>query len=156
MAKMVFTWLLCAQRPLKCRELTASIAVDSKGLPIDSTNDDILGVCCNIVILDTELDIFCFAHLSMHKYLEGREDYSASKMHVIVLDRCLDTYLNQTRRVPLQPLAVEHNESLLPSSAIYWPAHYRLLDENELAEDNKGKMIRFLFDRLGARTAFQY
>lgn len=40
-------------------------------LPMNSTNDDILDVCCNTVVLDTELDIFRFTHLSVSDYFRS-------------------------------------------------------------------------------------
>jgi ankyrin repeat protein len=155
MAKKIFTWLLCAQRPLRSRELVAAVTVDSNGLLLSSTNDDILDVCCNIVILDTELDIFRFAHLSVREYLEGRADYAASEMHTIVLERCLDVCVDQRRRDSLQPFTVEQHEILRPYSATYWPLHLHLLEDYDLAENLKEKVIRFLFDRSGTSAAFQ-
>jgi len=38
---------------------------------MNSTNDDILDVCCNTVVLDTELDIFRFTHLSVSDYFRS-------------------------------------------------------------------------------------
>ena len=53
-------WLICAQRPLKSQELIAAISVDSEGKCLSSSNDDLLDACCNMIVLDAELNVFRF------------------------------------------------------------------------------------------------
>ncbi|KAI8417164.1 hypothetical protein FOFC_03477 [Fusarium oxysporum] len=66
--------LLCAQRRLSSAEFLSavSMAVPQQQL---LRNDQILDFCCNLVVLDTQLDTFRFAHLSVREFLEKQEGY---------------------------------------------------------------------------------
>ncbi|OCK92067.1 uncharacterized protein K441DRAFT_615385, partial [Cenococcum geophilum 1.58] len=89
-AERVMKWLICAQRPLKIQELYAAVSLDSEGKYLVPAIDDLLDACCNMVVPDSELEVFRFAHLSVREYLEKREGYGLLETHKLALERCLD------------------------------------------------------------------
>src|SRR3954449_7927825 len=62
LAEKVMKWLICAQRSLYSHELIAAISVDSGGRCLSLSNDVLLDICCNMVVLDLEQNVFRFAH----------------------------------------------------------------------------------------------
>ena len=96
-AEKALKWLLCAQRPLQTPEFIAAVSVDSEGDCIRLSNSDLLNMCCNMVVLDAELNVFRFAHLSVREYLEGRQDYTAIEMHTLAIERYVATYTAELR-----------------------------------------------------------
>src|SRR5436189_3508879 len=73
-AERALKWLLCAQENLSTEKFIAAVSVSS-GTYTPLTRENILALCCNFIISDTELDTFRFAHLSVREYLEGRPEY---------------------------------------------------------------------------------
>ncbi|KAK2685838.1 hypothetical protein QWA68_015853 [Fusarium oxysporum] len=51
----------------------------------------ILDFCCNLVVLDTQLDTFRFAHLSVREFLEKQEAYVSSSSNAVAAETCLVT-----------------------------------------------------------------
>src|SRR5947209_19882078 len=107
-AERVMKWLLCSQRPLKSREFIAAVSVDSEGRYTSLSITNLLHMCCNMVVLDEELDVFRFAHLSVREYLEGREDYTKIEIHILALERCIDTYITELQ--PELESTIEQND----------------------------------------------
>ena len=50
-------------------------------------------MCCNMVVLDTELDLFRFAHLFVREYFRCRGDYTDVDTHMLAVERCVNTYV---------------------------------------------------------------
>ncbi|KAH0557050.1 hypothetical protein GP486_005162, partial [Trichoglossum hirsutum] len=120
-AKKALKWLLCAQKPLSTTEFIAAVYVDTDGEYASITHIQMLNMCCNLVVLDTELDIFRFAHLSVREYLEGRKDYKSDLTHAIAAERCLDVLLADTELT--QPQTLRMNATLAQYATLYWAVH---------------------------------
>jgi ankyrin repeat protein len=121
MACRVMKWLLCAQRQLSTSEFIAAISVDLSGQYFSVERTDVLNICCNLVVHDSELDTFRFAHLSVREYLEGLLDYSSTAAHALALERCLIVSLDL-----LNPSTEsQHLDSAISQYAPYfWHIHY--------------------------------
>ena len=113
-AEMDLKWLLCTQRPLKSRELIAAVSVDTVGRHVNIENEDLLDLCCNLAVLDTELDIFRFAHLSVREYLETRAEYGLLAMQPLILERCFDVLTLAQREDPTAGDTTYENSILRP------------------------------------------
>ena len=72
-AEMTFKWLLCSQRLLTAQELIAAVhnadsetSTDSddsdEGEMLSFSENDILRICRNLIVLDPERKVFRFAH----------------------------------------------------------------------------------------------
>ena len=154
-------WLLCAQRLLSIEELLAAVYV----VGIDSASDsdsgdeseqagypenDILRLCRNLVVLDSERKTFRFAHQSVREYLLGMSEYSSVEQHALATERCLDVYLPQPSLGSSTPNAMQQTNLLKDYAQVYWPVHYKHIEDSELAEIEE-KMSCFLIQ--GSRTS---
>lgn len=61
-------WLLCTQKTMPANGFIAAVSsMLGDGHPLLSASD-VLDYCCNLVVLDTGLDVFRLAHLSVREY----------------------------------------------------------------------------------------
>lgn len=51
--------------------------------------EDLVDLCSNFVVLDTALDVFRFAHLSVREFLEIKDDYEPDRNHAVIAKLCL-------------------------------------------------------------------
>ena len=51
--------------------------------------EGLVDLCSSFVVLDSELDVFRFQHLSVREFLETKSDYEAEKNHALVAELCL-------------------------------------------------------------------
>jgi hypothetical protein len=87
-------WLLCSKSPLKTKEFITAVTVHPEEQDTPLGQVQLLDICCNMVILDSEQDVFRFAHLSVREYLEGIDDYTEIRTHIYSLETCIDTCLS--------------------------------------------------------------
>jgi len=78
-AKKALSFMLCAQRPLKSREIIAAISVDFDGHHTSLTRDHITSICKGMVVWDSVPDEFQFTHLSVREYLDFRTPTASPK-----------------------------------------------------------------------------
>jgi ankyrin repeat protein len=143
-ADRVLKWLLCAQRPLRTDELVAAVSINSSGQCIRLSTTDLLNMCCNLVVLDAELDVFRFAHLSVREFLEGMDDYSISEIHALATERCINTLAVQLDSNHSLDLMGKLNDLFRPYATLYWPTHCRSSGSSQFVEDLNAKVIQFL------------
>jgi len=81
LAMHALKWMLVSRKPLHPRELVAATEVDPSSTPLDHTVPDssldvelVIHVCGGLILLDYELDVMRFAHLSVQEYLETRKN----------------------------------------------------------------------------------
>jgi len=142
-AMKAMKWLLCARRPLSIAEFIAVITIDSGGDCLPLSNAEVLSICCNMVVLDVELEVFRFAHLSVQDYLEGRGEYNPLKIHAFALERCIDT-CTLGLAMTAQESMVKQNAVFRRYAILYWPLHYQVIHSDELVETLKRKVGQFL------------
>lgn len=87
-AENTFKLVLSLQTPLGHRDFLHALSFcgDDK---IDLSAEELLDLCCNFLVLDTELDVFRFAHLSVREYLETKPQYSSERGHALAAQFCL-------------------------------------------------------------------
>ena len=158
------TWLLCAQRLLRAEELLAAVHAVDAGASSDSDEDDdsgeagspendVLRLCRNLVVMDSEQRTFRFAHQSVREYLLGKSEYTIMKQHALATERCLDVYLTEPSPDPRFSRSVQQNDFLKRYAGAYWPVHYTYVGECEFPETH-AKVSRFLMD--GTKTSHHY
>ena len=102
--KAAFKLLMCQQESLNTRDFLVSLQFcreERTLVPIET----LLDLCANFVILDRELDVFRFAHLSVREFLEEREGFDTASNHAVAAECCL-RYLSDVR--PRYEVASEH------------------------------------------------
>lgn len=143
-AMRAMKWLLCARRPLTTAEFIAAITIGSEGGSLPLSKAEVLSICCNMVALDVELEVFRFAHLSVQDYLEGHGEYNPLKIHSFAFERCLDTY-TLGLAMTAQESMVKQDEAFRPYATLYWPMHYQIIQSDKLVETLNRKVGQFLF-----------
>ncbi|MCJ1395393.1 hypothetical protein MMC18_008277 [Xylographa bjoerkii] len=153
-------WLLCALRPLSTNELLAAISVDSEGRCEQSalSVNGLLGVCCNLVVVDQDSNVIRFAHLSVREYLESRQEslFRLVDCNVVAAERCIDLWILKSQKKRPATQLEEHNKIFDPYATLYWPEHCTsaLSEINPRSEIIKTKMLQFLFN--GTNVAFSF
>jgi len=78
-----------------------------------------LNICCNLVVLDAELDVFRFAHLSVREFLEGMDNYSISEIHALAMERCIETLTVELDNNRSLDLISKPNDIFRPYATLY-------------------------------------
>jgi hypothetical protein len=153
-AKRVLKWLLCAQRPLHNTEFIAAISLSTEGQRLKLSNRQVLDICCNLVVLDKEIHIFRFAHLSVREYLESREDYTEYESHRLAAERCVDTLISElTSKLPLESM-VKQDSVLRHYATLYWPVHCERSGSDQIMDGLKNKVRQFLLQGRDVTPSF--
>ena len=86
LTKNALRMLLCLQVPLRTGDFILALCSSE-----DATlaAEDLVDLCSSFVAVDTELDIFRFAHLSVREFLETKDDYKPDRNHALVAELCL-------------------------------------------------------------------
>ncbi len=123
-ANNAIKWLLCSMRLLDPSEFLAAVSTCSDGQMTIVSENELLDMCCNLIILNDELATFQFAHLSVREYFELCEDFSKVQANTVVLLRCIDIW-NDEHRFTLEE--VKRNNALKAYAILYWPFHCQIL-----------------------------
>lgn len=126
-------WILCCQRSLAVHEFLTAISVDFEETSIRVTKENVLHICHNLVIYDSELDIFRFAHLSVRDFLEERMITEANSL---AAELCLLVCLSKT------PGSSSDAANSFQRYAIwYWGFHCDMARERR-SEGKLGNLLR--------------
>ncbi|KAL9036276.1 MAG: hypothetical protein Q9180_004390 [Flavoplaca navasiana] len=84
--------ILCAQKPLNSAIMARMLQ------PSRSENllhaQDMLGLCCNLVVLDKSLNVFRFAHASVREFLKSQPRFSYHNINSDVAKDCVRVILS--------------------------------------------------------------
>jgi ankyrin repeat protein len=91
-ADRAFQWVMCSCTPLSTAELIAAVCQDPETDTVNSVDDmdmaTILSACQNLLVVDSQLDVCRFSHLSVQEYIENRL-WSQSQANATVAKVCL-------------------------------------------------------------------
>ncbi|RSL79052.1 hypothetical protein CEP52_017570 [Fusarium oligoseptatum] len=80
-AQNALSWLLCAREQLRSDVFLAAVSVTKDGTAPAISKDQLLQLCCNLVIFDSAVDAFRFSHLSLaHKQPRNKEGVTHQKL----------------------------------------------------------------------------
>ena len=139
-------WLLCAQRLLSAEELISAVYElddvssssdedsELEGEQIRSPENDILRLCRNLVVFDSQKRLFRFAHQSVREYLLKQPHYTHLEQHTLATMRCLDVYLAQWLEGSIARKLEPQNDILKPYARLYWPVHYKHAEHSNSTE----------------------
>ncbi|KAH7015814.1 hypothetical protein EDB80DRAFT_345573 [Ilyonectria destructans] len=90
-------WVMSACTPLSSSELLAAVQVDpcldTIDLPADFTESELLDVCENLLVLDSQRLVWRFSHLSVREYFEGNH-FDFWQAHCNAAKVCLKLLIN--------------------------------------------------------------
>ncbi|KAJ0425000.1 hypothetical protein BJY00DRAFT_326112 [Aspergillus carlsbadensis] len=84
-----FRWLLYVRRRLAKAEFLVAVSTQVASSTTLLSLEQVLDLCCNLVIFDSTLNTFRFAHLSVREFLQQQPDLCADTSHGIAAEVCL-------------------------------------------------------------------
>jgi ankyrin repeat protein len=144
-AIQVFSMLLCTQEALSPEALIQAIAKTVSHEGETMTLAKMIDICFNLVVLDSELNVLRFAHISFQEFLETRIEFAPHYVHRVAARNCLDFCLEGLPAGMETDLSPRDNFHYY--SAIYWAEHCRITLANGADDSITSKMQEFVFDR---------
>lgn len=143
-AVQIFSMLLAAQEALSPEAVIQAMAKCPSQPQAELTLAALFDICSNLVVLDSELNVLRFAHISFQEFLVTREEFASCYIHSVAARSCLDTCLEGLPTEMVNVLSPRNN--FHHYSALYWPEHCRLamLKVGDASVTNK--MREFIFD----------
>ncbi|ETS73751.1 hypothetical protein PFICI_14697 [Pestalotiopsis fici W106-1] len=132
-ATTALQWLLCAKGRLSSEDFITAVSVSETDTSIRLSAAQLLDICGNLVVLDTDLNVFRFAHLSVREFLEGKPEYAPKLTHATAADICLNTLLT---REWLSSEVTWQKATLYRYVTLYWASHI----EHCRKDRDKGKI----------------
>ncbi|TEY50625.1 hypothetical protein BOTCAL_0275g00140 [Botryotinia calthae] len=126
--------LLSTKRKLDQDEMIAAVTVDIDTNEIlASTVEELLDVCCNLIIFDEGEGILRFAHLSVREFLEKcapKDNFSTQSRELFLMNRCLYVFLYGSRDTIIfgeqADEITRQNMEFTSYAKEYWPEHCKL------------------------------
>ncbi|KAM0796953.1 ankyrin repeat-containing domain protein [Usnea florida] len=143
-ATQVFSMLLCTQEALSPEALIQALAKTISRQEEAMDVSKLIDICSSLVVLDSELNVLRFAHISFQEFLETLAEFTSPNVHRVAAACCLDSCL--------QGLPSEMEADLWPKdnfdhySAVYWAEHCRVANLSGDDELIRRKMREFVFD----------
>ena len=157
-----FSWLLCAQRKLTSREFLAAMSTTPRRQFRQLTKKHILEMCSNMVVFDSTLDTFRFAHLSVREFLEKRPEYTREATNALAAETCLLDVLSAADNPTTKRLLSKYGQYSFNStlshdlrhySNVYWAPHCQLAAKQRTADVLNDLLYHFLFDESDSGSA---
>lgn len=133
LASRMLKWLLCSRETLDAQSISQALCVDISGYSLLS-KDEILSICCNLVVYNKETKGFQFAHLSVREYLETQAEYSIEQANGMAAEACLNCIISDKQQ---QPEFKRHAEQ-------YWGDYTKLATRNGGESDLDELLVTFL------------
>ena len=157
-----FSWLLCTQRKLTSREFLAAISTTPRRQFSQLTKEHILEMCSNMVVFDSTLDTFRFAHLSVREFLEKRPEYTREATNALAAETCLLDVLSAADNPTTKRLLSKYGQDSLYStlshdlrhySNVYWAPHSQLAAKQRTADVLNDLLCHFLSNESDSGSA---
>ena len=143
-AIQVFSMLLCTQEALSPEALIQAMAKTVSLQGKTMTLAEMIDICLNLVVLDSELNVLRFAHISFQEFLETKAEFAPHYVHRVAATSCLDLCLEgfpTGMETDLSPKDNFHHYS-----AVYWAEHCRITIANGANDSIISKMQEFVFE----------
>ena len=151
-ATQAFSILLCAQEALSPEALLQMMAKTVTQHGEIMTLDKMIEICLDLVILDSELNILRFTHISFQEFLETRAEFTPHNVHKVAAATCLDFCLEGLPRGMESELSPK--DHFPHYSAVYWAEHCRVAFVDEADRLIANKLEEFVFDENGVALDF--
>lgn len=119
-ATTALQWLICAKGRLSSQDFITVVSVNEYSPSNCLSASKLLDICGNLVVLDTELDVFRFAHLSVREFLEEKPEFAPDLTHGTAAEICLNTLLANEW---LSSETTWQEATLYQYVTLYWASH---------------------------------
>lgn len=143
-ATQVFSMLLCTQEALSPETLIQGLAKTTSQQGEEVNIFKMIDICSNLVVLDSELNVLRFAHMSFQEFLETRAEFAPHNVHSVAATMCLDSCLQGLPKEMEMELSPKNNFDHY--SAVYWAEHCRCANVSGNEDIIRRKMQEFVFD----------
>lgn len=93
-AEAALRLLLCLERQLSTKDFLVVLSYSQDDI-IELSTEELLDLCFNFVIEDSEADVFRFAHLSVRDFLETRHGFSREENNATSAKCCFQYLLSE-------------------------------------------------------------
>lgn len=164
LALRALKWVLAAREPLPREALLEAIRINPDSMDTKlcaSISDDaLLALCRNLLVIDSERDVWRVSHLSVAEYFELRKSWTTAVTNLMVGKACLLFMLSEawnetTHKFPRYDLEETPEYSCFTRTFIYyvsclWPEHIAILDPTGVSTENLSPVVELLERFLGA------
>ncbi len=145
LAMKTLRWLLCAREPLQQSTLVEMLQSSGSEDPLHV--QDVLGLCCNLVVLDDSLDLFRFAHASVREYLESQPRFSLQNTNSQAAQECFRQVASNSKTSSLVNFTRYAHH--------FWLDHYRAVDyQSRIAQPLANEVKSFFIQGMQGDDAF--
>ncbi|KAB2099841.1 hypothetical protein AG0111_0g11852 [Alternaria gaisen] len=140
LAENAIRLILAAKRNLETQDFLEALQMGSEWERPISANA-LIEMCQNLVELDTESNIFRFAHLSVREYFEEKEGFRTRDANAFVMNSCIER---------LQKLSGDHQSETTPFgkyALAYWLQHCEAIGSDGPPEPLRSKVKRFIHNK---------
>ena len=131
-------WVMCAKEPLKSATILEAIRIGSTKetfeLSSSITEDSLLSICCNLLVIDSASGTWKVSHLSVAEYFE-QSHWSMQKAHLHTVKSCLLLFLEVFAS---DEHVMEYYQTgkgfFLEYAMKCWPEHARVQEEEDQAD----------------------
>ncbi|KAH8424306.1 uncharacterized protein LDX57_002058 [Aspergillus melleus] len=100
LAQRAVMWVLAAREPLPREDLPEAIRInpdlDSAEMCTVITEDALLSLCRNLLVIDSEQNVWRVSHLSVAEYFKSRHGWTDGVINTMVSKACLLFLLSET------------------------------------------------------------
>lgn len=163
-ANRAFQWVMCSCWPLSPTELVAAVRQDpdmDENNEVNININTVLGACRNLLVVDQELNVCRFSHLSVQEYFETHH-WSFCKTDCLVAKVCLSLLINKstTSKQSTQPLKKDSGGKsaydVLEYACLNWVTHVQRIEERAIVDNRLTALLkRFLGSMDQSSLAYQ-
>lgn len=164
LALRAFKWVLAAREPLSREALLEAIRINPNSkdtkLCASVSDDALLALCRNLLVIDSERDVWRVSHLSVAEYFELRKSWTTAVTNLMVGKACLLFMLSEawnetTHKFPRYHWEETPEWSCFTRTFIYyvfyfWPIHIAILDPAGGSTEDLSPVVELLERFLGA------
>ena len=146
-ANRAFQWIMYSKVPLSPEALVAGVCQDPNTDVVDAVDvdiDSVLDACQNIIVVDSQLHICRFSHLSVQEYLERHWGYyGANALIAKVCLSLLNDPVQQKRDTELQDEKKELDD-IIRYARFCWADHVQNHDKEKIDSRLSAILKQFL------------
>ena len=164
LALRALKWVLAAREPLSRGDLLEAVRINPNSETLELCNpisdDALLALCRNFLVIDSERDVWRISHLSVAEYFELRRSWTTAITDLMVGKACLlfmsdtcsdDTMFNpDARGSDSKPAKSYFTRPFLYYVFCFWPEHIATLDPASVPEEDLSFVVGLLEKFLGA------
>ncbi|KAI4117701.1 MAG: hypothetical protein LQ345_002125 [Seirophora villosa] len=148
-ARKALRWLLCAREPLTPRVLIEILEFNWNNSVQASyvLKEEVLSLCCNLVVLDDSLNVYRFAHASVREFLGAQPGFDSQENNIQAAEEALHFVQNRPK------IALKDEGDFARYACNYWITHYGDLDFDFRSKHPLSTVVKNFFNRGSAENS---